>query len=65
MKKEMPNNQERGNATLCPNIHKPFNNCYCASTNSIYAEATIYYCGGRYKECEIYAKHAKEGDKKI
>lgn len=52
-------------SALCPNIRKPFDNCYCTSTSSFYAEATIYYCGGSYKECEIYVKNAKEREKEI
>jgi hypothetical protein len=65
MKKETPKNRGKEDSILCPNIHKPFDNCYCASTSSLFAEATIYYCGGSYKDCEIYAKHAKERDAKI
>ena len=64
VEKETPNKQAKKNSALCPNIHKPFDNCYCASTSSLYAEATIHYCGGSYKDCEIYAKHAKEGGEK-
>jgi hypothetical protein len=45
---------------LCPFIQKPFDDCYCTSTSSLYAEATIYYCGGHYRACEIYAKNVKE-----
>ncbi len=44
---------------LCPFIQKPFDDCYCTSTSSLYAEATIYFCGGHYRACEIYAKNAK------
>jgi hypothetical protein len=52
----MSDNDEAG--ALCPYIQKPFEQCYCTSTSSLYAEATIYYCGGNYKDCEIYAKNA-------
>ncbi len=45
---------------LCPFIQKPFEECYCTSTSSLYAEATIYFCGGHYRACEIYAKNVKE-----
>jgi hypothetical protein len=44
---------------LCPFIQKPFNDCYCTSTSSLYAEATIYFCGGHYQACEIYVKSMK------
>ena len=57
MDREMPSPGER--KALCPNIDKPFNNCYCISTSSLYAEATIHYCGGNYKDCEIYVKNAE------
>jgi len=57
MDREMPD--QGGRKVLCPNIEKPFDNCYCISTSSLYAEATIYYCGGNYKDCEIYAKNAE------
>ncbi len=42
---------------LCPFIGKPFESCYCASTSSLYTEATIHYCGGNFKKCEIYEKN--------
>ncbi|MDA8079285.1 MAG: hypothetical protein M0Z79_10160 [Nitrospiraceae bacterium] len=42
---------------LCPYIHKPFDDCYCASTSSLYTEATIRYCGGDFRGCSIYLKH--------
>jgi hypothetical protein len=42
---------------LCPFIRKPFDACYCASTSSIYTEATIHYCGGNFEQCEIYKEN--------
>lgn len=63
MEKEMPNNH--GTSVLCPYIHTPFENCYCTSTSSLFAEATIYYCGGNYKDCEIYEKNSEEEGEKI
>ena len=56
MEKERAEHEGRKN--LCPFIHAPFENCYCTSTSSLYAEATIRYCGGAYKDCAIYLKHA-------
>ena len=44
--------------TLCPFINKPFEGCYCISTSSLYTEATINYCGGNFKQCDIYGKIA-------
>jgi hypothetical protein len=46
------------NRTLCPFIRKPFENCFCVSTNSLFSEATIHYCGGHFEKCEIYEKNA-------
>lgn len=63
MDKEIPN--QPGKKILCPNINKPFEKCYCISTSSLYAEATIYYCGGNYKDCEIYMKNAEGRAKEI
>ena len=57
MNREVPD--QVGGKVLCPNLDKPFDNCYCISTSSLYAEATIYYCGGNYKDCEIYMKNAE------
>ena len=51
----------QGKDMLCPNIRNPFDDCYCASTSSTHAEATIHYCGGSYKDCEIYLKNLSEG----
>ncbi len=65
MEKETPYDQGKGGNMLCPNVHKPFEDCYCASTSSLFAEATIHYCGGRYQDCEIYARHTKKGGDKI
>jgi hypothetical protein len=45
------------NKPLCPFIQKPFEGCYCTSTNSLYTEATIHYCGGHFRQCEIYGKN--------
>jgi len=43
---------------LCPFINKPFEGCYCTSTSSLYTEATINFCGGNFKQCDIYGKIA-------
>jgi hypothetical protein len=41
---------------FCPFVNKPFEGCYCTSTSSLYTEATINYCGGNFKQCDIYGK---------
>ena len=61
MDKAVPGSDE---CRLCPHVHKPFDHCYCTSTSSLFAEATIYYCGGNYKECEIFMNHRKKGEGK-
>ncbi len=43
---------------FCPFINKPFEGCYCTSTSSLFTEATINYCGGNFKQCDIYGKIA-------
>lgn len=47
---------------LCPYILTPFDECYCASTNSLHTEATINYCGSNFEDCDIYKKHAETGE---
>ena len=42
---------------MCPFVSKPFENCYCTSTSSMVVESTINFCGGNYKQCEIYGKN--------
>ncbi len=59
------NENYHGDSVLCPYIQKPFEHCYCTSTSSLYAEATIYYCGGNYKDCEIYVKNTAPKDENI
>jgi hypothetical protein len=48
---------------LCPFIRSPFAACYCASTSSLYTEATIHYCGGNFRQCEIYERNVGSGDR--
>ncbi|MBI5640504.1 MAG: hypothetical protein HZA17_08775 [Nitrospirae bacterium] len=59
-KREKKVSEKAINRSLCPFIMKPFDGCYCTSTSSLYTEATIFYCGGNYKQCEIYGKKLKE-----
>lgn len=46
--------------TICPFVARPFSNCYCASTSSLYAEATVYYCGGKHEECAIFRNNCSQ-----
>jgi hypothetical protein len=50
------------NRILCPFVRSPFVGCYCASTSSLYTEATIHYCGGNFEKCEIYEKNTRSGE---
>ncbi|MHB8880183.1 MAG: hypothetical protein ACYC69_01595 [Thermodesulfovibrionales bacterium] len=45
------------NILVCPFVSRPFEKCYCTSTSSMVVEATIYFCGGNYKQCEIYGEN--------
>jgi hypothetical protein len=53
----MQNSQSR----LCPFVSKPFENCYCTSTSSMVVESTINFCGGNFKQCEIFRENKGNG----
>ncbi len=53
------------NRILCPFVRKPLEECYCASTSSLYTEATIHYCGGNFKKCEIYERNMRSGEPEL
>lgn len=40
----------------CPLIDNPQPGCYCTFTGSQYVAETVHYCGGRFRDCEIYKK---------
>jgi hypothetical protein len=46
---------------LCPFVSMPFDDCYCTSTSSMVVESTINFCGGNYRQCEIYGKNKGNG----
>ncbi len=48
---------QNSQSRLCPYVSKPFENCYCTSTSSAVVESTINFCGGNYKQCEIYGEN--------
>ena len=41
---------------LCPLVRDPLSDCYCYDMNSQKISAAIYYCGGKYEQCEIYRR---------
>jgi len=43
----------------CPFINKPYDYCYCSSTNSLYVKNVILYCGGNFEDCELYQNTMK------
>ncbi|MBE9503903.1 MAG: hypothetical protein IME96_06990 [Proteobacteria bacterium] len=48
----------------CPHVKDPFANCYCTSLRSTNVAKMIYFCGGKYEECEIYNKEHKKDENK-
>ena len=46
--------------TLCPFIETPSEECYIATMDSRMIERAIFYCGGKYEECDIYRVLAKK-----
>ena len=47
------------NPNLCPNIKAPFDDCYLSNMDSAKVFGAVYFCGGHYRECEIYKRHAE------
>jgi len=52
--KESPPCPENG---CCPFVPEPFDGCYCVGLESKSVPDAIYYCGGHYRECDIYLLH--------
>ena len=48
----------------CPHVKDPFPNCYCTRLSSANVAKMVKYCGGKYKECEIYKKGREEDENK-
>jgi len=48
----MPEKSYKGDK--CPLINEPLPGCYCNFSSSQYVDKLLYYCGGRFLECEIY-----------
>jgi hypothetical protein len=38
----------------CPFMKTPFDACYCAKNGSPVIEQVLNFCGGNYRQCEIY-----------
>jgi hypothetical protein len=49
--------KESCNKEKCPHLGSPLADCYCSHMNSQMTEKTVKFCGGNYKECDIYKKH--------
>ena len=47
----------------CPHVKDPFERCYCTSLSSANVAKIVYFCDGKYEECEIYIKECKKGEK--
>jgi hypothetical protein len=44
----------------CPFVGDPFDDCYVSNMNtSSSIDAAVYYCGGNYRECNIYLLHTE------
>ncbi len=45
--------------TPCPFVKSPFDDCHVSSMNSASIGEAVYYCGGNFRECEIFKKYAE------
>jgi hypothetical protein len=50
-------------SAACPFMKKPFEDCYCAKSDSTYIEKVLNFCGGNYGQCEIYRRTTGEQEK--
>lgn len=53
--------EKKSEATICPFMGKPFANCYCVRTESIYISKVLSLCGRNYECCDIYRDSDKAG----
>jgi hypothetical protein len=53
-------NKDNAADTRCPLISHCLNDCYCTNLISQNTEAVVYYCGGKYEECEVYRTYIRE-----
>lgn len=49
-----------GTPPICPYVKSPREDCYCFSMSSLKTHATVYYCGGNYRACEIFRQFTQE-----
>lgn len=41
----------------CPYLLHPFSDCYCSQMNSQMTEKAVKFCGGDFKDCDVYQNH--------
>jgi len=57
---------QRESKPRCPFVAAPFPDCYVADLSSEDVEKAIFYCGGEFECCEIYAERMKmEREEKV
>ena len=44
----------------CPWIRRPLPQCYCYDVTSSRIEAMIRFCGGNYRQCDIFKMISRE-----
>lgn len=44
----------KANRNVCPFMHRHYEECYCNSLSSQDTEKVISFCGGSYKQCQVY-----------
>jgi len=52
---------EQRSEERCPFLNTPFEDCYVRDLDSLEVESAIRYCGGEFKQCDIYVRHLTEG----
>lgn len=45
------------NEDKCPHLGAPHAECYCSRMNSQMIEKVIKFCGGNFRECDIYQNY--------
>ena len=47
-------NPPKGHGKICPRVANPARECYCTHPTSLNIPLIVYFCGGKYLECEIF-----------